>query len=301
MHTGHSVFMMKYILLFLITFPVFASSREQAQDLLAKFQNYHSTVRRIDLFSQTFKDLPYGAGGPLGEGEQGRFDQDPLYRFDAFDCTTYVETVIGLALSQEVNSFENKMDMIRYENGGVDYLKRNHFPSLQWIPNNIKNGVFKEINHLVLPASERKMAEAVINLPGWLKTIKIEEIKAPFATLEERQNLLEELQAHASDYSPVNARIEYLPIAVLLTKPQVLKNIPHGTIVNFVRPNWDLTNVIGTHMNISHQGFVFQTEAGPVLRHASTAGKVKEESFLEYLKKFENHATLKGIHLLQVN
>lgn len=293
--------MTKFLCLFLITFSVFASSREEAQDLLAKFQGYQSTVTRIDLFSQAFKEIPYGAGGPLGEGEQGRFDQDPLYRFDAFDCTTYVETVISLALSQEVNGFENKMEIIRYENGEVDYLKRNHFPSLQWVPNNIKNGLFKEINHLILPASERKMAEAVINLPSWLNAIKIEEIKAPLATLEERQNLLEELHGHAADYSPIIARIEYLPIAVLLTKPHVLKNIPNGSVVNFVRPNWDLTDVIGTHMNVSHQGFIFQVKSGPILRHASTTGKVKEESLLEYLKKFENHATLKGIHLLQLN
>jgi hypothetical protein len=293
--------MMKFIFVFLISLSAFANPHEEAQDLLAKFQGYESVVTRLDLFSRTFLDLPYGNGGPLGEGEQGRYDQDPLYRFDTFDCTTFVETVVSLALTQDVNAFENNMDLIRYENGEVDYLKRNHFPSLQWVPNNIKNGLLKEINHLVLSASERKLAEAVINLPGWLKAIKVEEIKVPLATMEERQNLLEELRAHAADYSPTVARMEYLPIATLLAKPQVLKQIPSGTIVNFVRPNWDLTDVIGTHMNVSHQGIVFQTKSGPILRHASTAGKVAEILLLDYLKKFENHATLKGIHLMQVN
>jgi hypothetical protein len=293
--------MIKFFVLFLISLSVFASPREQAQDLLAKFQAYRSVVTRIDLFSQTFKNLPYGAGGPLGEGEHGRYDQDPLYRFDAFDCTTYVETVVSLALTQDVSAFEKMMDIIRYENAEVDYLKRNHFPSLQWVPNNVKNGLFKEVNYLVLPASERKSAEAVINLPGWLKAIKVEEIKVPLSTLEERQSLLEELRDYAADYSPTFARIEYLPISTLLAKPHVLKQIPHGTIVNFVRPNWDLTAVIGTHMNVSHQGLVFQNKNGTILRHASTAGKVMEESLLTYLKKFENHVTLKGIHLLQVN
>lgn len=300
-YRGHSHSMMKFFFLFLISLSVFASPREQAQDLLAKHQGINSVVSRMDIFSKTFLDLPYGIGGPLGEGEQGPYDQDPLYRFDTFDCTTFVETVVSLALTQDVNAFENKMDTIRYENGEVDYLKRNHFPSLQWVPNNVRNGLLKEINHLVLPASERKMAEAVINLPGWLKAIKIEEIKAPLATLEERLNLLEELRGHAVDYSPILARIEYLPIAVLLTRPQVLKNIPNGSIVNFVRPNWDLTDVIGTHMNVSHQGLVFKKKAGIFLRHASSAGKVAEILLLDYLKKFENHATLKGIHLMQVN
>jgi hypothetical protein len=300
-HTGHPEFMIKLIFVFLISLSAFASPRDEAQNLLAKFQGYESVVTRMDLYSNGFMDLPYGSGGPLGEGESGRYDQDPLYRFDAFDCTTFVETVVSLALTHDVNAFENKMDEIRYENGEVDYLKRNHFPSLQWIPNNVRNGLLKEINHMILPASERKLAEAVINLPGWLKMIKIEEIIVPMATLEERQNLVEELHALSVQYSPIVATLDYLPISVLLTKPQVLKRIPHGTIVNFVRPNWDLTDVIGTHMNVSHQGFIFQRKEGTILRHASTTGKVMEIGLLEYLKKFENHPTLKGIHLMQVN
>ena len=286
---------------FLISLSVFASPREEAQNLLAKFQDNQSVASRMDAFSKSFLEIPYDHSGPLGEGEQGRYDQDPLYRFDAFDCTTFVETVVSLARSQDVDSFENNMDIIRYDNGEVDYLTRNHFPSLQWVPNNVKNGVLKEINHLVLPVSETKTAEAVINLPGWLKKIKIEEIKVPLATMSERQNLLEELRALAPQYAPILAKIEYLPISTLLAKPIVLKKIPNAAIVNFVRPNWDLTDVAGTHMNVSHQGFIFQKKEGTYLRHASTNGKVMEVVLLEYLKKFENHPTLKGIHLMQVN
>jgi hypothetical protein len=292
---------MTYIFFLLISLSAIASPREEAQDLLAKFQSQESLTERINLFSRAFVNLPYGKGGPLGEGDEGRYDQDPLYRFDTFDCTTYVETVVSLALTRKVDDFENKMDHIRYENGEVDYLKRNHFPSLQWIPNNIRNGILSEVNHLVLPTSQRKIAEAVINLPGWLKAIKIEEIKVPRASLEERQNILEELQGMASEYVPVVATLEYLPISTLLATPQELKKIPHGTIVNFVRPNWDLTQEVGTHMNVSHQGFIFRMGEKIILRHASTSGKVMEISLIEYLKKFENHPTMKGIHLMQVN
>ena len=293
--------MINILIGFLISLSLFASPREEAQSILVKFQDNESMESRMDVFSKSFIEIPYDHSGPLGEGEQGHYDQDPLYRFDAFDCTTFVETVVSLARSQDVDSFENNMDAIRYDNGEVDYLTRNHFPSLQWVPNNIKNGVLKEINHLVLQASETKIAEAVINLPGWLKKIKIEEIKVPLATMSERQNLLEELHALASQYAPIIARIEYLPISTLLASPMVLKKIPNATIVNFVRPNWDLTDVAGTHMNVSHQGLIFQKKEGTYLRHASTTGKVMEVVLLEYLKKFENHPTLKGIHLMQVN
>jgi hypothetical protein len=293
--------MMTYIFILLISFAAFASPREEAETILSKFQTVESVSTRLDLFSQSFLNIPYGNGGPLGEGELGRYDQDPLYRFDAFDCTTFVETVVSLSLAREVNTFESTMDEIRYENGEIDYLKRNHFPSLQWIPNNIKNGLLKEINHLIVSASDMKLAEAVINLPGWLKAIKIEEIRVPLATLEERTNLLEELRSYSTQYSPIVARLAYIPIPTLIAKSHVLKKIPHGSIVNFVRPNWDLTDVIGTHMNVSHQGFIFQTRAGTILRHASTTGRVMEVPLIEYLKKFENHPTMKGIHLMQLN
>ena len=288
-------------LLSLFSLLSFASPREEASDILQKFQAVSNVTQRMEVISRPFIGLPYGQGGPLGEGPAGRFDQDPLYRFDTFDCTTFVETVMALALTDDVDSFEQKMDEIRYENSKVDYLTRNHFPSLQWIPNNIKNGLLKEVNHLVLPPAERKMAVALINLPGWLSKIKIEEIKVPTASAQERQNLLDELRSYASQYSAVEAKLEYLPIDTLVAKPAVLRRIPHGSLINFVRPNWDLTDVIGTHMNVSHQGLIFVKKGIPYLRHASTTGKVMELPLLEYLKKFVNHPTMKGIHLMQLN
>ncbi len=297
----HPDLMMKLLFVLLISVSAFASPREEAKDFLNRYAGQKSTQVRLDLFSRLFVGLPYGAGGPLGEGETGRYDQDPLYRFDTFDCTTFVETIVSLALTSNVDQFEDMMDKIRYENGEVDYLKRNHFPSLQWIPYNVENGLLEEINDQVLARSEQKLAEAVISLPGWLKKIKLEEIKVPMASVEEKQFLLQELRSLAANYSPVTARLMYLPINTLVANPALLKRIPHATIVNFVRPNWDLTDLIGTHMNVSHQGLIFRKRDGLFLRHASTTGKVKDELLLDYLKKFENHPTLKGIHLMQVN
>lgn len=295
--------MKKLILFLLYSVSVLATPREEAQDLINKYQDDQGLVTRLDAFSRAFVGLPYGDGGPLGEGEDGRYDQDPLYRFDTFDCTTYVETVVSLAQGRDVDDFEARMDEIRYEGAQVDYLKRNHWPSLQWIPNNVKNGLLKEINHLVLPAAERKTAKAVINLPGWLQKIKIEEIRVPMATQTERLNLLDELQALATQFSPMVATLDYLPINTLVARPRLLKLIPNGSIINFVRPNWDLTESIGTHMNVSHQGFIFQKKDGTYLRHASTSAekRVMEVSLLDYLKKYVNHSTMKGIHLMQVN
>ena len=292
---------MKFILMFVISWSAFATPREEAQALLERFKNSNPN-NRMEQMSASLINLPYSVGGPLGEGEMGRYDQDPLYRFDTFDCTTFVETLLSLAVSTDVDDFEKNMDAIRYEDSKIDYLSRNHFPSLQWIPNNINNGRLIEINHLILAPTQWKIAEAVINLPGWLKKIKLEEIRVPSASIEERQFLLEELRNYSSQYTPIIAQLNYLPIATLLATPSVLKKIPHGSIINFVRPNWDLTQEVGTHMNVSHQGLIFQSKQGPILRHASSGDKkVTEVLLIDYLKKFENHPTLKGIHLMQMN
>jgi hypothetical protein len=273
------------------------ASPEKAQKLLDKYASESNRLKRLDLFSKVFLGLPYGKGGPLGEGPEGRYDQDPLYRFDTFDCTTYVETVLSLALTKDVTNFEKTMNEVRYENGVVDYLTRNHFPSLQWIPNNVRNGLLKEIGPSLFP-SLLETAEAIINLPGWLKSIQLDEIRVPQASHEERVHLLEELRSMSSSYSPMIARLPFLPIKTILSRPALLSRIPHGSIVNFVRPNWDLRHMIGTHMNVSHQGYLFRKGKVLYLRHASTTGEVMEVSFLAYLKKFENHPTLKGVHFM---
>ncbi len=94
---------------------------------------------RIRAISSMFLGAPYKLG-PLGEGEGGRFDRDPLFRLDRFDCVTYVETVLALARSKNLKEAVSLMQKIRYLNGKISYFTRNHFTAGQWIPNNIRAG-----------------------------------------------------------------------------------------------------------------------------------------------------------------
>lgn len=278
-----------------------ATSRDEAFSILELHRPVHSLHNRLDAFSKMFIGLPYGKGGPLGEGPEGKYDQDPLYRFDTFDCTTYVETIMALALSNDVEEFEKKLNLIRYKNGIVDYMTRNHFTDLQWIPENIHNGLLNEINEDVVSFTEIKLAQALINFSGWILSHKIEQIVVPFATTSEKEKLLQELKAEAPHYPSQMASVPYISIDLILDRPEIINRIPSGSLVNFVRPNWDLTQVAGTHQNISHQGFLFKVNNLLYLRHASTTGKVEQVPFIDYLKKFRNHETLKGIHLMSMN
>lgn len=293
---------MKALLIFVFLISTaFADPRAEAEKHLLSLATVTNLQERLDVSSKKFLGLPYGKNGPLGEGANGRYDQDPLYRFDTFDCTTFVETMIALSLSHTVDEFEQQMNRIRYENGEVGYLTRNHFPSLQWIPQNIQNGLLTEINDLVIPRTQQKVARAQVHIGGWLLKHNASQIIVPQARAEEKEVLLQELRELAPLYPAKLATLNYIEIKTLLAKPALINRIPHGSVVNLVRPNWDLTATGGTHMNVSHQGFLFRKKNVLYMRHASTTGVVTEEVFLNYLKRFANHATLKGVHLMQVN
>jgi Protein of unknown function (DUF1460) len=246
---------------------------------------------------------PYGVGGPLGEGSDGRYDQDALYRFDTFDCTTFVETLVSLALSRSTDEFEHRMNDIRYRKGEIEFFTRNHFAEAQWVPYNVESGLFRVINLDVAPMEELKVSTAAINMPNWVRKFKLSDLRVPLATEDMKELLLDELHERADELSVVDVALEYIPIKFLVDHPSRLELIPNGTVVNFVRVDWNLTEVIGTPLIISHQGMVFRKQGEIVLRHASNSGdqKVTEIRLIDYLKRYTDHSTLKGVHLLRLN
>ncbi len=81
---------------------------------------------------------------PLGEGYG--YDADPLIRFDAFDCTTFVETVLA-------GSDVERLKRIRYRGGDVSFENRNHFIETDWLTNN--SDLVENVSHEYGPVSRR--------------------------------------------------------------------------------------------------------------------------------------------------
>jgi hypothetical protein len=274
----------------------------EVDSILRRLETVNEKQERLAKFSEFFMGLPYGINGPLGEGANAPYDQDPLYRFDTFDCTTFVETITALALATTENEFIYHLNQIRYQDGVIDYTLRNHFPSLDWVPNNTANGYLEEINHLVAAPSDIKVARTIVDKPSYYNFLKIGDLRLYDNTTESEKILrVQDWNREGDKFSPQEATIQYIPINTLVDRPALLGKIPHGSIVNFVRPNWDIRHLQGTRMNVSHQGFLFIKNKKLILRHASSGDKfVVEEPFINYLKRFYNHATLKGIHLMRV-
>ena len=62
----------------------------------------------------------------------------------AFDCVTFIETVLALARSQTINEFVDTVRLIRYEGGEISWGCRNHY-MVDWARNNQDFGFIKDL------------------------------------------------------------------------------------------------------------------------------------------------------------
>ena len=172
-----------------------------------------ATARVYD-FGAQYLGTPYVAD-PLGEG--AGYDDDPLIRTDAFDCQTFVETVISCGKVSRLNR-------IRYADGDVKFEKRNHFFSADWIPNN--SDIVQNISAEFGPTKTRS---GVIDKQSWFKKVHNIDI----------------------DIAPLNAEIEYVPYSDIRDI-----NVAVPVLVAFVVDNPQTAKSIGSDILVSHVGFL---------------------------------------------
>lgn len=261
--------------------------------------------QRLEKISSMFLGRPYLLGA-LGEGVSGRYDQYPLFRVDAFDCLTFVETVLALTLADSPDSFDRMMKKIRYQDGRVSFLMRNHFTDLDWNPHNQANGLIKDVTMNIHNQHQEPIAiiaSAIINKPSWYQHFSSSRIRLAQPFLSEKTTRLVELKKRGQALKIQTANIPYIPLTAIFdasgkANTAILKQIPNGAIIEMIRPNWDLRNVIGTSLNVSHLGFAFWLNGTLVFRNASTLnGHVVDEPLVSYLRKSLNSPTIKGINV----
>lgn len=261
--------------------------------------------KRLAEISRLFLNKPYYLGA-LGEGLSGNYDQYPLYRVDAFDCLTFVETVLALSLADNLSSFKHNMQSIRYAEGRLSFVMRNHFTDLDWNSNSQRQGILNDITTTFHDEHQQpiaKTARAEINKPAWYQHFSESKIRLTVSSPALQRKRLEELKKRGQNLRAQVATIYYIPLTVLFDrkgKPNhyIFQQIPDGAIVEIIRPNWDLTSVIGTHLNVSHLGFAFWHKGVLLFRNASTLkGSVVDQPLIEYLSDALSSPTIKGINI----
>ena len=264
-----------------------------------------SMVERIDWISNRFSGKVYELGA-LGEGPKSQYDQFPQYRLDAFDCDTFVNTVLSLALANSLESFQHCLKFTRYKDGKMTYINRNHFTSIDWNKNNQQRGVLKDITLNIKDEKNQPVAvyaDTLINKPGWYAHKDLSTIRLQNENKEQQVQLLAELKKKGSQLETTQSKLPYLPFTALFGKDNkpnlyLFSQIPNGAIIEIVRPNWDLRQMIGTALDVSHLGFALRIKDQLYFRQASSKqGKVIDVPLIEYLKEAQSSPTIKGINV----
>ncbi len=279
--------------------------------LITRLQSpeFDSVSRRIAYITEQFLNAPYLLGG-LGEGYDGKFDRSPPYRTDSFDCLTLVSTVLALANAKDLNSFQRRINDIRYHGEPLRYENRNHFMTIDWNYWNQKKGYVVDITDTLVDSKGQKMtslAETYIDKQLWYQQKHAGNIKLFHRPSKARlKKLLEDLHGLSEKVDNATSQITYLPITDFFDNqgelnPALLKQLPEGSLLEIIRPNWDLRKEIGTRLNVSHVGFLVQTDAGLQYRAASSiAHRVVDIPLERYLRYALKEPTIDGINIQQV-
>lgn len=215
---------------------------------------------RLERLTRGMVAAPYLLSA-LGEGHAP--DPDPRMRFDAFDCTTFVETSLALLQCEDLEDVKATLDRIRYTDGKVGFMHRRHLMTSQWIPELIDAGYLVDVTRGI-GAEKTKMIRLKLTKKRWknrrvAKTLKLDDGVVPVGTFE-------------------------LPYITIADAQKMLRSFPSGAVVNVVR-----ADVAGTPDVITHQGLLIRRphEDRLYVRHASPVSKrVIDEPFARMLWRY---------------
>ncbi|HXG66770.1 MAG TPA: N-acetylmuramoyl-L-alanine amidase-like domain-containing protein [Blastocatellia bacterium] len=142
--------------------------RERISRLLKAIRHERALEKRIEYISAQFLGLPYVVN-PLGGGP----DEPEIFTvsLSGFDCVTYIETALALALARDWKDFPGLLRSIRYENGQVDWSCRNHY-MVDWAENNQAAGFIVNVTEGEETVIRTRTLGLVSGLPQKTVTIR---------------------------------------------------------------------------------------------------------------------------------
>ncbi len=216
--------------------------------------------------------LPYIAN-PLGEGENSKYDNNPLYRADGFDCTTYVENILAQHVSQtKRRDFMETLLRLRYIDAEVDFFSRAHIMESDWIPNAIKQQFIAE--HKLHNAQK---SELVFPVREW------------FLNQKHIKNKDDAYIQRAQTFSQyIKTSVPFVPKEQITA--EFLKTLPDFMVVFFLRKPVTQAGVSARQYKtanaaqITHMGLL---KKGTLYHASSVQKKVVAVNLLDYINKQE--------------
>ncbi|MFT5680660.1 MAG: hypothetical protein ACI8RZ_001566 [Myxococcota bacterium] len=208
---------------------------------------------RMERVSRPMLGMPYLVDA-VGEGVLP--DADPPARYDVYDCLTFVEEVLALAMPADPRSAPMIRNQLRYTDGTPGYTTRRHFMLEQWIPENLASGWLKDIT---AEFGETHLIEKQVTAQTWS------------SWKHRRKFQIEDEQLPTGHYS--------LPVLSLDAAIAAADQIPPGALILTVRRSKAHIPIVVTHV-----GFVIPSDTEPRMRHATKMGRrvVRDERLAWY-------------------
>lgn len=230
-------------------------------------------------FAKRMLGIPYVAGTLDGNEKE-----ELVVHTDKVDCTTFVETVLALAIvhkdgKNDYESFKKALTQIRYRGGVLNgYASRLHYFS-DWILDNERKGYVKECT------SETSCSQTQTLCLNFMSTHS-----ESYLPMKKDTSLIREIANQEEAWQGIS--VMYIPKDKLNLSNEDLK-IKDGDILAIT------TNIKG--LDIVHVGFAFWKGGKLHLLHASSVvKKVIEDplSLYDYSKNKKAHTGVRAIRLV---
>lgn len=109
--------------------------------------------------ARLLRGRPY-VENPLGGGPNQR--ENLTLSLAGFDCVTYVETVLALALARSARDVRRWLRRIRYKDGRLAWCARHHY-MIEWVRENIRQGLLTDLTR---GRGTRRLIRRVNRVPG---------------------------------------------------------------------------------------------------------------------------------------
>lgn len=112
--------------------------------IIGESKKYQSAGDRINYLSRQFLETPYFWTPTATTSKKRRILPEKLViDLSKIDCFTFLDYIVALAYSNNLEDFYQGVKLNRYKDGKVSFQKRNHFFT-QWLKNNL---YIKDVSH----------------------------------------------------------------------------------------------------------------------------------------------------------
>lgn len=200
----------------------------------------------------------------LGEAPFETHDPQPIYCLGKSDCVVFSEHTYAMALSNDWPSFMKMLQRIRYRDGKLGVVTRNHYTEADW---NISNRWLVEDITRELAGDEAVAFKQAIDRAKFFKKRYKLDVDVP-------------VEQHTDVFIPFEAMDQ----AKAQLQDGDFVNIVRGTVSQDAPPS-ELSDTFGGSAWVGHVGMIAHGEDGDVHLIHSTQPRVREEPIDQYIAR----------------